>query len=118
MIGSVLIATLTTSVITGIEDNPGVPTAVKERATSELVAGVPFISDTQLEDALEDASVPETQAESVVSLNSESRLKALRVAFGLAALLAIVALFFTGGLPRVPVGAPTSGKASGTDSTA
>lgn len=118
LIGSVLIATLTTSVITGIEDNPGVPTAVKERATSELVAGVPFISDTQLEDALEDASVPETQAESVVSLNSESRLKALRVAFGLAALLAIVALFFTGGLPRVPVGAPTSGKASGTDSTA
>lgn len=118
LIGSVLIATLTTSIVTGIEDNPDVPTAVKERATSELVTGVPFISDTQLEDALKDTSVPETQAEAVVSLNSESRLKALRVAFALAALLAIVALFFTGGLPRIPVGAPASGKASGTDSTA
>ncbi|WP_051406639.1 MFS transporter [Williamsia sp. D3] len=104
LIGSVLIATLTTSIITGIQNNPNVPAPVKQQATAEIVSGVPFVSDTQLSTSLTQAAVPQEQAQAIMDLNSEARLKALRVAFSLAALLALAALFFTGGIPRVPTG--------------
>ncbi|MEU4709752.1 MFS transporter [Nocardia salmonicida] len=110
LVGSVLIATLSTSVIAGINDNPDVPTSVKQQATIELAAGVPFLSDTQLREALQDKAVPEPQATEILEVNEQARLDALRVAFSLTALLAIAALFGTGRIPRHPqVGsAPTS----------
>ncbi|MEU4414625.1 MFS transporter [Nocardia salmonicida] len=110
LVGSVLIATLSTSVIAGINDNPDVPTSVKQQATIELAAGVPFLSDTQLREALQGNAVPEPQATEILEVNEQARLDALRVAFSLTALLAIAALFGTGRIPRHPqVGsAPTS----------
>ncbi|MFC3961536.1 MFS transporter [Nocardia jiangsuensis] len=105
LVGSVLIATLSTWVMAGLRDDPAVPASVQERATTELAAGVPFLSDTQLASALADATVPETVADDVLALNAEARLEALRVAFGVTALLAIAALFRTGRVPREPVGA-------------
>jgi MFS family permease len=107
LIGSVLIATLSTSIVAGIEANPEVPAAVKWQAATEMSGGVPFLSDTQLVAALDDAKVPATTAQRIVDLNADSRLEALRIAFAVAALLAIAALFFTGRVPRTPVG--TSG---------
>ncbi|WKK11276.1 MFS transporter [Rhodococcus ruber] len=107
LIGSILIATLTTSVIAGIENNPAVPESVQQQATTDMAAGVPFLSDTQLEDALADAGVDETTADAIVEVNSDARLEALQVAFGVTALLAVAALFGTGSLPRVPVGSRT-----------
>ncbi|WKG10839.1 MFS transporter [Nocardia sp. PE-7] len=110
LVGSVLIATLSTSVIAGINDDPDVPTSVKQQATIELAAGVPFLSDTQLREALQGNAVPEPQATEILEVNEQARLDALRVAFSLTALLAIAALFGTGRIPRHPqVGsAPTS----------
>ncbi|MFD4366773.1 MFS transporter [Rhodococcus sp. NPDC058521] len=102
LIGSVLIATLSTSIVAGIQSDPNVPQSVQEQATTELASGVPFLSDTQLESALSDASVPDVTAQQVLDINSDARLEALRVAFSVAALLAIVALFFTGKVPRAP----------------
>ncbi|ATQ30338.1 MFS transporter [Rhodococcus ruber] len=104
LIGSILIATLTTSVIAGIENNPAVPESVQQQATTDMAAGVPFLSDTQLEDALADAGVDESTADAIVEVNSDARLEALQVAFAVTALLAVAALFGTGSLPRVPVG--------------
>ncbi|MCQ4120610.1 MFS transporter [Rhodococcus tibetensis] len=115
LIGSVLIATLSTSIVAGIQANPDVPAAVQQQATTELAGGVPFLSDTQLEAALTDASVPESTAQDILDLNSDARLEALRVAYGVTALLAIAALFFTGRVPRIPVGAP-KGEGVGQDS--
>ncbi|MFI6224594.1 MFS transporter [Nocardia salmonicida] len=110
LVGSVLIATLSTSVIAGINDDPDVPTSVKQQATIELAAGVPFLSDTQLREALQGNAVPEPQATEILEVNEQARLDALRVSFSLTALLAIAALFGTGRIPRHPqVGsAPTS----------
>ncbi|MFC9876491.1 MFS transporter [Nocardia salmonicida] len=110
LVGSVLIATLSTSVVAGINDDPEVPPSVKQQATTELAAGVPFLSDTQLREALRDNAIPEPQATEILEVNEQARLDALRVAFSLTALLAIAALFGTGRIPRHPqVGsAPTS----------
>ena len=52
LVGSILIASLTASLLTGIEENPDVPDRVSERANTELSSGVPFLSDKDLEAAL------------------------------------------------------------------
>ena len=106
LIGSVLIATLSTSIVAGIQADPDVPQSVQERATTELASGVPFLSDTQLAAALEEASVPDATAQDILDINSDARLEALQVAYAVTALLAITALFFTGRIPRTPVGSP------------
>lgn len=106
LIGSVLIATLGTSFITGIRDNPAVPELTKEQATVQLADGVPFISDTQLQKGLDNAKVDRGTADAIMSVNAGSRLEALRAALALTALLAIGALFITGRLPREAVGHP------------
>lgn len=103
LIGSILIATLTSSVVSGIQDNPAVPVSVREQATTELAAGVPFLSDSQLVAALDSAGIDDATADTVLAVNSDARLEALQAAFAVTALLAIAALFGTGLLPRRPV---------------
>ena len=44
-----MIATLTSSFLTGIQDNPAVPESVKSQAQTKLGAGIPFISDKDLQ---------------------------------------------------------------------
>src|SRR3989440_2188921 len=56
--GAIVIATLTTSFLTGVEQNPAVPASVKSKAKTELASGVPFLSDKDLKTALDDAHVP------------------------------------------------------------
>ena len=58
LVGSVLIASLTASLLTGIEQNPGGARATSASdASTELASGVPFLSDKDLEAALNDAGV-------------------------------------------------------------
>lgn len=109
LIGSILIATLTSSVTEGIENNPAVPTSVRQQATTVLADGVPFLSDTQLRDALAAAGVDGPTADSVVSLNTSARLDALHTAFAATALLAVIALFGTARLPERPPARPDGG---------
>ncbi len=104
LIGSMLIATLTSSVIGGVEDNPAVPPAFAQQAATELADGVPFVSTTQLRESLGAAGVDRATIDEIVAVNADARLEALQVAFAVTAILAVVALFFTGRLPRRPVG--------------
>lgn len=105
LIGSILLAALTVAARTGIEDNPAVPATVQQQASTQLAAGVPFLSTTQLRHSLSDAGVDDSTATAIVEVNSEARLLALRVAFAVTALFATAALFVTGRLPRV-IGPP------------
>ncbi|MFC7449222.1 MFS transporter [Rhodococcus daqingensis] len=104
LIGAVLISTLSTAALAGIQGNPDVPAAVQQQADTELAAGVPFLSDTELREALDEAAVTGPAADAVLEINADARLEALRVACSLAALLAVGALFFTTRIPREPVG--------------
>jgi Na+/melibiose symporter-like transporter len=103
--GAVLISALTASFFTGIQGNPDVPADLSSTAQTELAAGVPFLSDADLEAALEDADVPPATAEAVVQANAESRIAGLRGALAVLALLTLVALLFTRGIPTVQPGA-------------
>lgn len=104
--GSLLIAALTSSFLTGIDANPDVPDDVVDQATVQLAAGAPFISDAQLQTALDEAGVTGATADAVTEANEEARIDGLRVALIVLAGLALVALFFTGRIPDRQPGSP------------
>ncbi|HET7296789.1 MAG TPA: MFS transporter, partial [Gemmatimonadales bacterium] len=97
--GAILIAALTTSFLTGIQQNDAVPQSVKSQATTELAAGVPFISDEDLKAALEKAGVSDATTEAIVEENETARIDGLRAALSLLAVFALVAMFFSRRLP-------------------
>jgi MFS family permease len=87
--GAVLISSLTTSFLNGIQSNPAVPDRVKAEAPVKLAAGIPFVSDAQLQAALEEAGVPRDTADAIVDENSKARLDALRAALAVLALVGV-----------------------------
>jgi Major Facilitator Superfamily len=107
--GSVLIAALTASFLSGIAVNPDVPPEVVNQANVELAGGVPFISDADLEPALQRAGVDEPTAEGVLDAYGEARLAGLRTALALLALFAVIALFFTRRVPDRQPGIAATG---------
>jgi MFS family permease len=105
--GAVMIATLTSVFLTGIENNPDVPSRVASQASTKLAGGIPFISDADLKKALDEAHVSNKTARAIVDENSSARLAALQSALGVVALFALAALFFAGGIPKTqPKSAP------------
>ena len=103
--GAVLISALTASFFTGIENNPRVPDRVVSQAQTELAGGIPFMSDKDLEAALEDAHVPRRSVDEIVQANEQSRIDGLRAAVALLALISLAALPFTRGIPKAQPGA-------------
>ena len=55
--GSIMIAALTSSFLANIEQSSAIPARVKSEAKVELAGGVPFVSDADLEAALDEANV-------------------------------------------------------------
>jgi MFS transporter len=105
--GAIVIATLTTSFLTGVEQNSAVPASVKQQASTQLAGGAPFISDEDLKTALNDAHVPPKAADAIVSENETARIKGLRSALSVLAVLALVALFFSRRIPTEQPAATT-----------
>jgi EmrB/QacA subfamily drug resistance transporter len=101
--GSVLIAVLTASFLTGIQNNPDVPPEVKTKANTELASGVPFISNADLEQAMKDAGQSSEVTQAALDANSQARIDGLHAALAILALIGCVALFLTGSIPKKPV---------------
>jgi MFS family permease len=97
--GSVLIAVLTSSLLTGIDQSSAVSDDLKAQADTELAAGVPFVSETQLRDALDGAGIAGDAAEAIVEENTSARVEAMDTALAVLAVIALLALFGTGRLP-------------------
>ena len=105
--GAIVIAALTTSFLTGVQQNAAVPASVKSKATTELAGGVPFISDAELETALEKAHVPPQATDAIVEENETARLVGLRTALSVLAIFALIALLFSRWIPTEQLAAPT-----------
>ncbi len=99
--GAVLIAALTSSFLTGVQQNRAVPAEVKSKVSVQLAGGVPFVTDADLKTALDKAGVPTSTADAVVHENATARLDGLRSSLSVLALIALVALFFTRRIPTV-----------------
>ena len=111
--GSLMIATLTTSFVANIQESPAIPANVKSQAEVQLVGGVPFISDADLEAALEEAQVDPETTDTALAAYGDARLDGLRAALAILAVLALVALIFSQRIPsRQPGGGAEAAPAS------
>jgi EmrB/QacA subfamily drug resistance transporter len=107
--GSLLIAALTASFFTNIENNPAIPDTLHNEAQVQLSAGVPFVSDADLSKELDQAGVSPAVSDEVVTANANARIDGLRAALAVLALMAVISLFF---VPRIPVKQPHAAAAS------
>jgi Na+/melibiose symporter-like transporter len=105
--GSILIAALTTAFVQGILENPAVPPEVSAAAGVELVGGIPFVSNAQLEEALGQTGLAPSETEAILAENEEARIAGLRASLSILALFAVLALYFTRLIPKEPVGTPS-----------
>ncbi|MFJ5548208.1 MFS transporter [Streptomyces sp. NPDC093225] len=105
--GSIMITALTSSFLTSIQANPALPDEVKSQATHQLAGGAPFLSDAQLQTAMDDAGVPPETAQAALDANEEARLDGLRAALAVLSLTSVIALFFTQRIPTTPPRADT-----------
>ena len=105
--GSILIAALSTGFLNNIENSSAIPEQVKSEAQVKLTGGVPFVSDADLTSALDKAGANSKTTDAALDAYRDARITGLRSALGILALLTIVALFFTGRIPkRQPGSAP------------
>ena len=93
--GAILIAVLTTTFLGSVADNPAIPKEMSSQAQVELSAGIPFVSDADLNATLEKAGVPPATAQAIVDDNASSRINGLRAALAVLALIALSAVALT-----------------------
>jgi len=102
--GAILIAVLTTTFLGSVAANPAIPKELSSKAQVELSAGIPFVSDADLNAVLQQADVPPATANAIVDENAQSRINGLRAALAVLALIALLALVLTRRLPTVQPG--------------
>ena len=98
--GSILIAALTASFLPGIQNNPDVPQQAKSQATTSLAAGAPFISDKDVQARMTKAGRSQQEIDAAVKQNDASQIDGLRAALSVLAGMGVIALFFTGRMPK------------------
>jgi hypothetical protein len=104
--GSILIAALTTSFLTSVTENPDIPPSVKDQASVQLAAGIPFMSDADLKAALDEAGVSPDVAAEAIEANDQARVDGLRSALSVLALIALSGLFLARAIPTTPKSTP------------
>ena len=107
LVGAVLIGSLTTTFVTGVSSNPAIPAHVVSQASTTLEAGVPFVSDADLQKHLATTTLTPEAQQAIVDENAAARLVGLRVALSVVALVIVVAFAFARMLPTESLsGAP------------
>ncbi len=97
--GSIVITVLSSSLILGVQENAQLPASVKQSAVTKLATDVEFISSSALEAGLIEIDADPVVIENLIDENMQARLKALDSALAILALMALIALFFTGRIP-------------------
>jgi Na+/melibiose symporter-like transporter len=100
--GSLLIATMSSSFVANIQQSPAIPPEIAQQAQVKLAGGVPFVSDADLEAALEEQQVDPKTTDAALTAYADARIDGLRSALTILALLAVVALFLTESIPSKP----------------
>jgi Na+/melibiose symporter-like transporter len=98
--GSLMIAAVSSSFLTNIAQSPSIPAEAKSQAQVELAGGVPFVSDADLESALDEAQVSSATTDATLEAYQDARLQGLRAALAILAVLTLVGLFAAQRIPR------------------
>jgi MFS family permease len=106
--GSVMIVAVSSAFLANIQDNPDIPSRVKSQAEVTLAGGVAFVSDADLEAALDDAGVSRRLQDEALEAYADARIEGLKNALAILALLDVIALFFAQRIPRTQPGRPAT----------
>jgi Na+/melibiose symporter-like transporter len=105
--GALLIAATSSAFLNNIDQSDAIPSRVKDQAHVNLAAGVPFISDKDLNAALDQANVRGQAADDAVSAYQHARITGLKAGLAILALATILALVFSRAIPTTqPKGVP------------
>jgi MFS family permease len=99
LIGSILIAALTSGFVDRVEQNPAVSQPVKEQVSEVAEAGIPVVPVDDVEQAARKAGAPEAQAAALADDYGDAQLQALKRSVGAVGIFALVAFWFTRRLP-------------------
>jgi EmrB/QacA subfamily drug resistance transporter len=103
--GSVMIAAVSTAFLANISQSDAIPAAAKSQAQVELASGVAFVSDADLESALDEAGATSQTTEAAIDAYTDARIDGLKTALAILAVLALIAQFFAQRIPTVQPGA-------------
>ena len=106
--GSVMIAAVTMAFLVNIQQSSAIPDRVKSQAQTELAGGVPFVSDADLEEALDEAGVSSRASDDALAAYKDARIDGLQTALGVLAVIALLALFLA---QRIPTTQPRGAEA-------
>ena len=99
LIGAILIAALTNGFIERVETNPAVPPPVRERVAALEEEGIDVVPVEEVEQAALDQGLPADQATAIADDYGDAQLQGLKRAIGAVGIFAVLALWFTRGLP-------------------
>src|SRR3954454_22460670 len=114
LIGSVLIAALSSGLVTRVEQNPAVPADVRQRVARLANKGIPVVPVADVEQAALKEGLPQSQAKALADDYGDAQLEALRRAIAAVAVLALLSLWFTRGLPGRAATKPAEAEALST----
>jgi hypothetical protein len=106
--GSIMIAAVASSFVANIQHSPAIPPEAKSKAQVELSGGVPFVSDADLEAALDEAGTSSQASDAALEAYRDARIDGLRSALAILAALTLGALFFTQRIPATQPGSAAS----------
>jgi len=102
LIGSILLAGLFTGFQTRIAENPDLSPAVRTQIQEATQKGIEIVTTEQANAVAIDAGLSPDEADAVTADYADAQLDALKKAMLGVALLALLSLLFTRGLPRKP----------------
>lgn len=103
IIGSVLIAALTSGFVAKVEQNPALPQQARDQVVEAASDGIPVVPVDEVEQAARDGGLSADQASAVAADYGDAQLDGLKRALGAVAALAFLALWFTRRLPGRPI---------------
>jgi MFS family permease len=102
--GSIMIASVSTAFAANIQQSSAIPSRVKSEASVKLAGGVPFVSDADLEKALDEAHVTSKTTDAALAAYRDARITGLKSALAILAVLAVLALFYAQRIPTMQPG--------------
>ena len=100
LIGAIVLAGLTGAFVNRVESDTRIADEVSAQVSVAAQPGIDFVDSSQIEAAAAQADIDERTGAAIVDDYETAQLQALKAGLLAAALLALVSLAFTGGLPH------------------
>ena len=104
LIGGVLLSSLTTGFQERVAADPALPAQVKTVVAERTKAGVQVVPESAVVAAANSAGLEQSEVDHVTSHYMDAQVDGLRMSLSIVAILALLALLLTGGLPSAAVG--------------